>query len=51
MCHKLHFLGIINYYWDRVHGLCSETWKGCELVDLLVVLRCLRVIGIKSLTS
>ena len=28
--HKLHVLGINDDLWDRVRGLGSETWKGCE---------------------
>ena len=28
--HKLHVLGMNDDLWDRVHGLGSETWKGCE---------------------
>ena len=24
--------------WDKVRGLGSETWKGCEWVEVLVVL-------------
>ena len=28
--HKLHVLGINDDLWDRVCGLGSETWKGCE---------------------
>ena len=27
---KLHVLGINDDFWDRVRGLGSETWKGCE---------------------
>ena len=27
---KLHFLGMNDDLWDRVRGLGSETWKGCE---------------------
>ena len=27
--------------WDRVRGLGSKAWKGCERVELLVVLTCL----------
>ena len=27
---KLHVLGINGDLWDRVRGLGSETWKGCE---------------------
>ena len=28
--HKLHVLGINDDLWDRVRGLGSEIWKGCE---------------------
>ena len=35
MFHKLHVLGNL---WERVRGLGSETWKGCEWVELLVFL-------------
>ena len=28
--HKLHVLEINDDLWDRVRGLGSETWKGCE---------------------
>ena len=28
--HKLHVLGMNDDLWDRVRGLCSEAWKGCE---------------------
>ena len=28
--HKLHVLGMNDDLWDRVRGLGSETWKGCE---------------------
>ena len=27
--------------WDRVRGLGSETWKGCDLIKLLVFLHVL----------
>ena len=27
---KLHVLGMDDDLWDRVRGLGSETWKGCE---------------------
>ena len=30
MLHKLHVLGINDNMWDRVCGLGSEAWKGCE---------------------
>ena len=40
--HKLHVLGTNDDLWDRVRGLGSETWKGCEWVELLVVLTRLR---------
>ena len=30
MFHMLHVLGMSDDLWDRVHGLGSETWKGCE---------------------
>ena len=28
--HKLHVPGMNDDLWDRVRGLSSETWKGCE---------------------
>ena len=28
--HKLYALGMNGDLWDRVRGLSSETWKGCE---------------------
>ena len=28
--HKLPVLGMNDDLWDRVRGLSSETWKGCE---------------------
>ena len=28
--HKLHILGMNGDLWDKVLGLGSETWKGCE---------------------
>ena len=28
--HKLHVQGMNDDLWDRVCGLGSETWKGCE---------------------
>ena len=28
--HKLHVLGMNDDLWDRVCGVGSETWKGCE---------------------
>ena len=28
--HKLHVLGMNDNLWDRVRGLGSGTWKGCE---------------------
>ena len=28
--HNLHVLGMNDDLWDRVRGLGSETWKGCE---------------------
>ena len=28
--HKLHVLGMNDDLWDKVCGLCSETWKGGE---------------------
>ena len=49
MLHKLHVLGMNDDLWDRVRGLGSETWKGCEWVELLVVLIRLRGTGIISL--
>ena len=30
MFHKLHNLGITDDLQNRVGGLDSETWKGCE---------------------
>ena len=39
MFHKLHVLGINDDFWDRVRGVGSRTWKGCESVELLVVLK------------
>ena len=30
MFHRLHVLGINDDWWDKVHGVGSETWKGCE---------------------
>ena len=49
--HKLHVLGMNDDLWDRVLGVSSETWKGCERVELLVVLTRLRGTGIISLIS
>ena len=49
--HKLHVLGMNDNLWDRVHEVGNETWKGCELVKLLVVLTRLRGTGIISLIS
>ena len=49
--HKLHILGMNDDLWGRVRGLGSETWKGCDWVELLVVLTRLRGIGIISLIS
>ena len=40
--HKLHVLGMNDDLWDRVRGLGSKTWKGCEWFELLVVLTRLR---------
>ena len=45
MFHKLHVLGMNDALWEKVRGLGSETWKGCELVGLLVVLTRLRGTG------
>ena len=28
--HKLYVLGMNDDLWDRLHGLGSETWRGCE---------------------
>ena len=28
--HKLHVLGMNDDLWDKVRGIGSETWKGCE---------------------
>ena len=33
MFHKLHVLGMNDDLWDKVRGLGSETWKGCERVE------------------
>ena len=30
MFHKLHVVGINDNLWNRVCGLGSETWKGCQ---------------------
>ena len=30
MLHELRVLGMNDDLWDRVRGLVSETWKGCE---------------------
>ena len=30
MFHKLRVVGMNDDLWDRVRGLGSETWKGCE---------------------
>ena len=30
MFYKLHILGMNDGLWDRVRGLGSEAWKGCE---------------------
>ena len=35
MFHKLHVLEMNNGLWDKVRGVGSETWKGCEWVRLL----------------
>ena len=51
MIHKLHVLGMNDDLWDRVRRLGSETWKGSECVELLVVLTRLRGTGIISLIS
>ena len=32
--------------WERVRGLDSMTWKGCDLVELLVGRTCFRGSGI-----
>ena len=48
MLHKLHVMGMNGALWDRVRGLRSETWKGCEWVELMVVLTCLRGTGIRE---
>ena len=26
----VHVLGMNDYLWDRISGLGTETWKGCE---------------------
>ena len=51
MLYKLHVLGMNDDLWDKVRGLGSGTWKGCERVELLVVLTRLRGTGIISLVS
>ena len=51
MSNELHVLGINDDFWDKVRGLGSETWKGCDCVELLVVLTRLRGTGIISLIS
>ena len=35
--HKIHVFGMNDDLWNRVCGLGCETWKGCELVELLVI--------------
>ena len=40
-----------DYLWDRVRGVNSETLKGCEWVEPLLVLTRLRGTGIISLNS
>ena len=40
--YKLHVLLMNDDLWDRVRGVGSETWNGCECVELLVVLTRLR---------
>ena len=40
--HRSHFLGMNDDLWDKVRGLGSESLKGCEFVELLMVLTCLR---------
>ena len=42
-CHNLHALRMNDDLWDRVRGLDSETWKECELVELVVFLKCLDI--------
>ena len=49
--HKLHVIGMNDDLWDKVRGVGSETWKGWERVELLVVLTRLRGTGIISLIS
>ena len=49
--HKLHVLGMNDDLWDSIRGLGSETRKGCECVELLVVLTRLGGTGIISLIS
>ena len=44
--HKLHVIGMNDHLWDRVLGLGSETWKECELVELLVVLTSLNYFAV-----
>ena len=48
---KLHVLGMNHDLWDRVCGLGSEAWKGCERVELLVFLTRLRGTEIIPLIS
>ena len=31
--HELHVLGMNDDLWDKVHGVGSETWKGCVALD------------------
>ena len=45
------FFGINEDLWDRVRGLGSETCKGCELAEFLVVQTCLSGSGIILLFS
>ena len=39
-------IGMIENVWERVRGLDSMTWKGCDWEELLVGLTCLRGAGI-----
>ena len=43
--HTLHALVMHGDLWDRFCGVGSETLKGCEWVELLVVLTRLRGTG------
>ena len=34
VCNMLHVLGRIGDLYDRIRGLGSEIWSGCELVEM-----------------